>query len=426
MSYFRRSIPSLRDPQQQLREAQENFAARLEALEKELAVYKEKGEDDDDSALTDADHEPIWDEFDQIHRCHDCRFELHIYSTSERSLFNVKAPSAADSVSTNNEAVNLDRTSQPRGTTPLLEVPPQLVPRMYTLREDEYEELLARGATRLMCETFELQFTPDIGIVAWADQDLFDEFTGEGMKRGDRWKIRLGRRVELDVEDLDGSQFIEDFLEDAVVFPLYLPYGSRSPERWETVEVTPGVWETRLVGDVGDQAPQDADSAVNEADDGEDDCDPDSFMYDPNEPVTLEGRTLGRASEEGTAAVRTDVVVQAGYESPGDEESDTMAVDEGPGATDDEDPGWEINDITDTDWPESDKEDEEDNDEAAAPESDRVEVEDAVQEGKYADDSADSDFDSDEELSGDEDALRGISFMTLPTELIARNLYYSL
>lgn len=74
---------------------------------------------------------------------------------------------------------------------------------MYALRKDE--ELLARGATRLMCETFELQFTPDAGIVAWADQDLFDEFTGDGVKRGDRWKNRLGRRVELDGEDVDGS-----------------------------------------------------------------------------------------------------------------------------------------------------------------------------------------------------------------------------
>ncbi|KAF9494522.1 hypothetical protein BDN71DRAFT_1507641 [Pleurotus eryngii] len=162
-------------------------------------------------------------------------------------------PSAADSVSTNNEAVSLDRTSRARGTTPILELPPHLVPRMYTLRKDEYEELLARGATRLMCETFELQFTPDVGI-AWADQDIFDEFAGEGA-----WS--------LDGEDLDGSQFIEDLLEDAVVFQLYSLYGNRSPERWETVEATPGVWETRLVGDVACQTMHDADAAGNEGDD---------------------------------------------------------------------------------------------------------------------------------------------------------------
>lgn len=189
--------------------------------------------------------------------------------------------------------------------------------------------------------------------------------------------------------------------------------------------MTPGVWETRLVGDVGDQAAQDAKAAANEVDDEEDDCDLDGFMYDPNEPVTLEVHMLGKASNKGTTPVRTDVVVQAGYEFTGDDEIDAMVVDARLDAMDDEDLGWEI--IPDADWPESDEEEEEDNDEAATmTKSDEVGVEDAVQEGKYDDDSADSDFDSDEVLSGDEDAWMPLSYVNLPVELVARNLYHDL
>ena len=93
---------------------------------------------------------------------------------------------------------------------------------------DEYTQLLRRGATRLMCETFYLEFTKEDGIFAWADQNLYEEFSGPLMLPGDFWKIHLGRRIELDEDDLDGGQFLEELLEDALYFANRLI-------PWETV-----------------------------------------------------------------------------------------------------------------------------------------------------------------------------------------------
>ena len=48
-----------------------------------------------------------------------------------------------------------------------------------------------------MCERYDLQFYPASGIIAWADDDLFDDFTGELVQEGDRWQIYIGRYVVI-------------------------------------------------------------------------------------------------------------------------------------------------------------------------------------------------------------------------------------
>ena len=113
--------------------------------------------------------------------------------------------------STINQAIHHDRSLVPRGNTPLLEDngillrhPPPVEYRQKN-REDEYKELLRRGATRIMCETFHLEFSQQHGIYAWADPQLFEEFSGPEMENGDFWKIHLGRRISLDEDDEDGS-----------------------------------------------------------------------------------------------------------------------------------------------------------------------------------------------------------------------------
>lgn len=85
----------------------------------------------------------------------------------------------------------------PRGTTPLGEVEPDVadMPAMYKEREEMYHDLLSRGATREMCVRYQLRFHHEYGIVAWADDDLFEEFTGKVMEDGDLWQIHLGRFV---------------------------------------------------------------------------------------------------------------------------------------------------------------------------------------------------------------------------------------
>ncbi|KAJ7706137.1 hypothetical protein B0H17DRAFT_1325858, partial [Mycena rosella] len=89
-------------------------------------------------------------------------------------------------------------------------------PRQYYSDKGEYEQLRQRGASRLMCETFHLEFHADVGIIAWADGDIYEEFAGPLMQEGDFWKIMLGRRIVLEDDDPDGSEFIEALLEDAV------------------------------------------------------------------------------------------------------------------------------------------------------------------------------------------------------------------
>jgi hypothetical protein len=66
--------------------------------------------------------------------------------------------------------------------------------------------------------------------------------------KGDIWKIHLGRRIELDEDDLDGSIFIEGLLEDLLLYPpLWSSVNKYRNEAWETVEESPGIWITRLM-----------------------------------------------------------------------------------------------------------------------------------------------------------------------------------
>jgi len=156
----------------------------------------------------------------------------------------------AESASTNTQAVHQDRSLVRRGTTPLPSFPfseSTGPPANYLpLRVYEYIALRRRGATRLMCETFDLEFSDQKGIIAHADTDLYEEFAGPQMQVGDVWKIHLGRRIILDEDDLDGSEFIEGLIEDALLFPLRHPLSKQKSEKWETVAESPGIWVTKL------------------------------------------------------------------------------------------------------------------------------------------------------------------------------------
>ncbi|KAJ6575158.1 hypothetical protein B0H19DRAFT_1254758 [Mycena capillaripes] len=203
---------------------------------------------------SDVPSDAFWDEQDNVYRCSECMWELEHGICSSCGLeFDIDPRDDMDC--TTNEAFNPDRVSEPRGDTPLPEDDDEryFVPSVYTNKREEYEELRRRGATRLMCETFHLEFDPDTGIIAWADGALYDEFPEPLMQNGDFWKIMLGRRINLDEEDLDGSQFIEALLEDTIVFPL-IPLCNL---KWETVEETPGIWVTRIM-DVTPQSPASA------------------------------------------------------------------------------------------------------------------------------------------------------------------------
>jgi len=140
-----------------------------------------------------------------------------------------------------------------------------------------------------MCETFHLEFSYEHGIFAWADPELYEEFAGPQMRIGDFWKIHLGRRITLDDDDFDGSDFIEGLIEDALLFPLRDASSLRDFEKWETVEESPGIWVTRLKDDGSLESD---DSDVDDVDD-EDSTERGDFQP-PNDdfPVHLRNYTL--------------------------------------------------------------------------------------------------------------------------------------
>lgn len=140
---------------------------------------------------------------------------------------------------------DIDRSRVRRGTTPTIDVGHFSVSPEAPDRSQEYYALLAPGATQLMYKTFYLEYTVDAGIFAWADGPIYEEFSGPAMQEDDFWKIYLGRRMQLDDHDPDGSLFIEGLLEDVLLFPVHSSLSDRVFECWETVEETPGTWATR-------------------------------------------------------------------------------------------------------------------------------------------------------------------------------------
>lgn len=124
---------------------------------------------------------------------------------------------------------------------------------------EEYVALMTRGATRKMCERYHLEFTMDQGIVAWADSEIYEVYAGPVMRKGDFWKIYLGRSIDLDFEDIDGSEFMNDLLEEVLMYPL-----SFTERRWDTVEESPGIWATRPVN-LSNNVKQDSEDSGDDA-----------------------------------------------------------------------------------------------------------------------------------------------------------------
>lgn len=239
-----------------------------------------------------------------------------------------------------------------------------------------------------MCETFHLEFHSDVGIVAWADGDIYEEFAGPLMQKGDFWKVMLGRRITLEEDDPDGSAFIEALLEDALLFPLV------STCKWETVEESPGIWVTRALG----IAPRSATSIT-----GNDSSDESNTSTATDEDIEAWERAAELEDEALEPAYVAPILpVEARHYETSDADSDgesdiDMAVDE----LEEGDDGWtyEAN-VRDAGWGESQDEDTE---EGTLEVEGNVKIEgEVVMAEESDDDSADTDFDDDEVLSGDE------------------------
>uniref|UniRef100_A0A0W0GAT4 Uncharacterized protein n=1 Tax=Moniliophthora roreri TaxID=221103 RepID=A0A0W0GAT4_MONRR len=183
--------------------------------------------------------EPIWYGDDGIYRCSVCIWEIveRRCEGCNRDYSGWVCEENPDSELLEwNDDVYHDRRSDenyrasvPRGSTPLLDLDParlrpDTVAYEYVDRIDEYRNLLARGATRMMCETFYLTYSEDSGIWLEMKDDLLDEWAGPIMLNSGSgllsWKVCLGREIRLDGDgsDQDGSHYIEEFLEEALLF----------------------------------------------------------------------------------------------------------------------------------------------------------------------------------------------------------------
>ncbi|KIM37788.1 hypothetical protein M413DRAFT_30705 [Hebeloma cylindrosporum] len=336
-----------------------------EAMDEEDA---EKCDEEEDQEDEDEPLKPLFDESAGLYFCTDCLAEIDegICIICGDKYEWQEANPLRNTESTENQAIHYDRSLVPRGNTPLLpdnlfdRYPP---PADYRSREGEYKELLRRGATRIMCETFHLEFSHPGGIYAWADPQMYEEFSGPAMKEGDFWKIHLGRRVTLDQDDEDGSAFIDGLLEDALFFPFRGPTSGRTFEKWETVEETPGIWVTRLK----------ANRDVTEESMGENDFDSDEEDHseDMQDALQAEDNALENPPEEDTGPIRADDYAPTDSEDEEyeeDEEDEEDTVDEEDEEEEEEDMGAYIT-AQDPDGVWSPMDDEDDDDDETSDDS---------------------------------------------------------
>lgn len=383
-----------------------NHPQTIETQARELRRLR--GEDDEDV-------EPIWGEEDGAYFCGICGWEIaegvcqncrqgydvRRYARSLWSLWWSDVSAQAYDLDVDPEGNLLEysddvfaendedyRLTAARGTTPLLEVDParlrlDTVAYGYTGRMNEYRDLLARGATRLMCEAFYLSFSQETGIVLEMREDLFHEWAGAELRNAESWTVYLGREIRLDDEDEDGSLYIDAVLEEALLFGGY----TESLVFWETVQTEPRHWVTRPTSDFNGEAPPspalsalsssyavgerlDIDNQVRPAQLARDDYLSDNSADDDDELDSAD-------DEDGQAQLGWDG--EGGWGPDGPRESDNEnAMDE------------EHTAVADND---GDEEDDESVDEDVTMASEA--------------DSFDSDFDSSEELSGDEDVVTG-------------------
>ncbi|KAL0573582.1 hypothetical protein V5O48_008378 [Marasmius crinis-equi] len=229
--------------------------------EDEVEFVEDGPEDDED----DGDEmDPVWDVHDECYRCARCAFEIAEYMCQHCgksfASYECEEDPNGDPVPRTHDVFFEQHEDHlrltPRGDTPVQVVDParlrsDTIAHGYEDRVDEYKALVSRGATRLMCETFYLEFTREFGIMLDMQDDLFDEWAGDGLSECESWKVVLGRELKLEEGDEDGSIYVDTHLEQCLLFPSICL-------NWETVQEAPGRWITRPVLPK-DHEPEDSD-----------------------------------------------------------------------------------------------------------------------------------------------------------------------
>jgi hypothetical protein len=239
-----------------------------------------------------------------------------------------------------------------------------------------------------MCETFHLSFSEKGGIIAWADDDIYEQFSGPAMLKGDFWKIALGRRIELDEDDLDGSMFIEGLLEDVLMYPhLWSTMKLYRNEGWETVEESPDIWITRLIS-----------ARIMGDSDGESE-NSDAEGFEDRAPELWNTADMYEQLLDAPPTPDTGPVITLDEYELSDEEEEESGEGSDVEMMDDSGEAWKAG-VPDAVWAS-----ESDEDEVVVSDNDISEVSSQVDHGSDGSDldDVDSDFDPDDDLSGDEE-----------------------
>ncbi|KAH6873986.1 WD40-repeat-containing domain protein [Coprinopsis sp. MPI-PUGE-AT-0042] len=213
------------------REYSPQAASRGIAKEKRELETKEAAKTKIIELFTNDEVEAVWDDENSIWCCPSCHGEIEetqcMFCGDE---FEIEGTNEY-SVATISEAEHVDRLppSHPNAS-PLPDLtdflPISRIPESWRTSDadmEEYRQLVARGATPLMISAYSLRFSLQNGIVAHADDALFENFSGPAMKQGPHH---------------DGSEFIEGLLEDVTIVEPNL-------RCWKTEKVGYGCWETR-------------------------------------------------------------------------------------------------------------------------------------------------------------------------------------
>ncbi|KAG6906346.1 hypothetical protein DXG01_014381 [Tephrocybe rancida] len=237
----------------------------------------------------------FYDKRDDVYHCIECDWEVvdgACHSCGEKYTYLQDGMPDPDPCFNNvDPTADTDHVPYPRSSTPLLTNLPVAEP-LAGYSSSELITLMQRGATRLMIEKYSLKYSHECGIFACADEDLYEEFAGPQMGPRDRWKIQLGRRIQLEDTEHDGTRFIESVLEGAILYP--------GNTEWETALTRTRVWITRIKED-GDDDLGAHDSHGQDEDVGDRDHEPEQS----NEVISLEenevevGYKAGADGEDG-------------------------------------------------------------------------------------------------------------------------------
>lgn len=259
--------------------SREEHSGNESDVDYDMASQESDASDEEDDTEVILQTELVWDDADSVYRCPKCHYEVidgvcqgcatfFKWTEEHDEMLGEAAPTDE------NCAMSLDRVLVRRGTTPLDVLPPNLpVPDTYANSPTEFQSLMRRGVTVAMCLRYKLRFTRKHGIVARADEDLFDLVGNPAMEETDEWQIYLGCRIQLHSYDEDGREFLIDLLEDALIYPLRSEFSNCFSERWETFvkdpSIYPVVWITRPMsksGPAGADNHKDPDDSADEGD----------------------------------------------------------------------------------------------------------------------------------------------------------------